>query len=532
VRAPVEPLARAAGKWMGYFNTAPRTGARVAGFQLASEVNGRILYHLSVAAVAHFLGFDPVVRFREHGPPDVILEDRVVPAEVHGRFYPSFYGPRNTFKHFSVADIVDGVVPPERLRGKLVFVGATALALYDTWRSPFDPALPGVEIHATAADNILSRRFLSRPLWLSVAELGVLLFLGPILAYAVSRARLALGLAAAVLLLGVTWLGDFLAFREGLLVRSALFYGEIAVVVLSAYVLLYFRVYKDRKRLRNTMGHYLAPTVLEEVLRDQSKLQLGGEKRELTVLFSDIRGFTALAEAIDARDLVTLLNEYFTPMTDVVLRHLGTFDKYMGDALMAFFGAPKRMPDHALRACRAAADMRDELSRLNAGWHERGLPQVQIGIGLNTGPMAFGNMGSRRLFNYTVVGDHVNLAARIEGTSKLFGATIVVSESTARAAGGEFLFRRLGAVWVAGKSEPVEVWELVARASEEAALAPWLAAFREGLALFEARDLDGAEAAFRRASALRPDPAAEAYLARIGEVREAPAWEVAWRAGK
>jgi adenylate cyclase len=406
------------------------------------------------------------------------------------------------------------------------------VAVPDIWKTPFDTGMPGVEINATVADNILTGRFLERALLLSVLELGILLLLGPALALFLARARLVVGVLAAGATLVAMGAVDFLLFREGYLVRSALFYGEIVVVVLASYILLYFRVYKERKRLRNTMQHYLAPAVLEEVLRDESKLKLGGEKRELTVLFSDIRGFTALAESFDARDLVAFLNEYFTPMTELVLRHQGTFDKYMGDALMAFFGAPQEMPDHAARACRAALDMRAELARLNARWKERGLPAIEVGIGINTGVVAFGNMGSARLFNYTVIGDHVNLANRVEATNKLFGAPIVVTEDTVRASRGEFLFRRLGAVYLAGKTEAVQVHELLGGIEQEGALAPWLKTFAEGIARFDARDLGAAQAAFEAASGLRPDPVAQAYLARIAEHRNSPGWDPAWRSAK
>jgi adenylate cyclase len=529
-RPPIERLARAAGKWMGYFNA--RSEAEGGGFHLAHAVDGALLLHLSLVAAAHFRGFDPTVVLGRDGLPRISLEETLIPTETHGRFYANHYGPRNTFKHFSVADIVDGNVPPERLRGKLVFVGATAIALFDKWRTPFDADLAGVEIHATAADNILTRRFLARPPELTAVEVALLLLLGPLLGAAVSRARLVVGLALALLLLVATGAADYLLFREGLLAHSALSYMEIAVVALASYVLLYFRVFKERKRLRNTMRHYLAPSVLEEILRDQSKLKLGGEKRELTVLFSDIRGFTSLSEALDAGDLAAFLNEYFTPMTDVVLRHLGTFDKYMGDALMAFFGAPKEMADHAARACRAALEMRAQLGLLNEGWQARGLPVIEIGVGLNTGPAVFGNMGSDRLFNYTVVGDHVNLASRLEGACKLFGASILVSDSTARAAGESFLFRRLGRVHVPGKGEPIEVFELLGPRGDEPALRLWLGAFARGVERFEARDLGGAEEGFREARSLRADPVAEAYLARVSEVCGSRDWDPAWRSGK
>jgi adenylate cyclase len=531
-RAPVEPLARAARKWMGYFNAKTTEKGRGFGFVLASQVDDLVLFNLTLLTVAHFLDDYPTVEYRPGRPPLILLADQVIPTEVEGRFLPNFYGPRKTFPHVSVADIVDGKAPAEALRDKLVFVGATAIAVPDQWPTPFDPAMPGVEVHATAADNILTRRYLQRPAILPVFELAFLLFLGPLVAFALGRARLLVGVALGVLILGATVAADLILFREGIFAYSALCYVEIGTVAMATYVFLYFRVFKERKRLRTTMQHYLAPSVLEEMLRDQSKLKLGGEKRELTILFSDIRSFTTLSETFDPPDLVAFLNEYFTPMTEIVLRHEGTFDKYIGDALMAFFGAPQEMTDHAVRACRAALDMKAELERLNERWKARGRPEIHVGIGMNTGPAAFGNMGSAGLFNYTVIGDQVNLASRVEGTSKMFGATIVVTETTARAAEHELLFRRLGQVYVPGRTEPSQLYEVLGRREEKGPLGSWLKAYERGLERFEARDLEGAEAAFRSATRLRPDPVAESYLNRIKELCGKTDWEVAWRSKK
>jgi adenylate cyclase len=534
LRAPIPILAQAARRRLAYFTTHSDAEGKSVGLPLVTAVRGDFFCHLSLLAASRFLEEEPVAELASlHHPPRIALGEHVVPSELYGRFYPNFYGPRNTFKHFSVADIIDGVVPRARLSGKIVFVGASAIGLYDQRRTPFDQSMPGVEIHATAADNILTRRYLARPPELFLGELIALFALGPLVGFVVGRRSRLVGVLLALGVLAALAVTDVLAFREGLLVRSAVLYLEIIVVALASYGLLYFLVFKERKRLRNTMQHYLAPSVLDEMLRDQSKLRLGGEKRELTVLFSDIRSFTTLSESFDAPELVAFLNEYFSPMTDIVLAHLGTFDKYIGDALMAYFGAPQVQPDHAARACRACLDMRDRLGELNAKWHARGLPTISIGLGLSTGPSAFGNMGSTRLFNYTVIGDNVNIASRVEGASKIFGVTIAVAESTARAAGAEFVFRRLGATFVAGKGDAQTLYELVDRAERRAMLAPWLEAYEAGVSAWDARDLDGAEAAFRQALARNAaDATSTKYLARIEEARARGTWDVTWKAAK
>jgi adenylate cyclase len=265
--------------------------------------------------------------------------------------------------------------------------------------------------------------------------------------------------------------------------------------------------------IRRTFERYVSQAVVEEMLRHPERVRLGGERRELTVLFSDIRGFTSISERLAPEEVAALINSFFTPMTRVVLEQGGTLDKYMGDALMAFFGAPVAQEDHAARACRAALAMRAELERLNAEWRRDGrLPEgvaVGLGIGLNSGPMSVGNMGSEQVFDYTVLGDNVNLGSRVEGLNKLYGTEILVTGATAEAVraidaellpgvrpGAGFLFRELDRVRVKGKTEPVDLFELLAERPAPAALEERARRFEEALALYRARRFAEAAAAF------------------------------------
>jgi len=221
---------------------------------------------------------------------------------------------------------------------------------------------------------------------------------------------------------------------------------------------------KQRKQIRSAFQYYLSPQVVEEILKDPSKLKLGGEKKVLTVLFSDVRGFTSISEKLDPEILVSFLNEYLTPMTDLIFQHGGTLDKYMGDAIMAIFGAPLPQEDHPYKACSTAVKMLEELENLKRKWREQNLPEIDIGIGINTGPMSVGNMGSAQRFDYTVMGDAVNLASRLEGLNKLYGTRIIISEYTLREVQNlkKALFvRELDFVAVKGKKEPVKIYELL-----------------------------------------------------------------------
>jgi adenylate cyclase len=262
---------------------------------------------------------------------------------------------------------------------------------------------------------------------------------------------------------------------------------------------------------------------MDAVLADPSKLRLGGEKRELTVLFSDIRGFTQFSERLPPEQLVTLLNRYLTPMTDLVFEHGGTLDKYMGDAIMAFYGAPLDQPDHALRAVKTADSMMRALSTLSPQWQSEGLPALDIGIGINSGPMVVGNMGSESRFDYTVMGDAVNLGSRLEGTNKVYGTHVILSEDTEALVRGQVTTRQLDSVRVKGKHRPVRIYELIAIGACPPDWVEPLDAYQRGLDLYRRRAFAEAAAAFQQVLERRPaDKPAEIYLRRCRELQEAP----------
>ncbi|HVT19420.1 MAG TPA: adenylate/guanylate cyclase domain-containing protein [Thermoanaerobaculia bacterium] len=478
-------------------------------------------YHLLVRyGDSYFpaLALRAVQRFRAAGPlalapgrdnlPEISLAGSRIEADEAGALWVNYRGPARTFATIPALQVLAGAVPPGALRDRLVFVGASEAGIADVQATPFGGEIAGVEVHANVADNLLARRFI-RDSGLQVGvSLLALLLLGPavaLLAVAVERHLYGPLLAIALVLL---WpLACFQAFaRSGwhLQVVSPALAGVAALVAGLRYRLGY--VEKRARQIKRTFQRYVSEAVVEEMLRHPERVKLGGERRELTVLFSDIRGFTSLSETLDSEALVELLNEFFTPMTRIVLAHGGTLDKYMGDALMAFFGAPLAQPDHSPRACRAALAMRDELARLNAGWRQRGkLPPgkaLGIGIGLNSGEMSVGNIGSEAVFGYTVIGDNVNLGSRIEGLNKLYGTALLVSEHTAKAAvaaapaGNGLLLRELDRVLVKGKHVPVAIYEVVAELPAAAADRERVEGFARGLAAYRGRDFAAAAAIF------------------------------------
>ncbi len=388
---------------------------------------------------------------------------RVANEPGGGSRFDSFYRYTPYDLVLASADLVragkEPVLPRGTFARKVVLVTASAAGLADLRATPFSPVTPGVEIHANVIDSILSGGSLRRlGGW---TETGYVLALALIVGAVAARTRPATGAAAAatlaVLVVGAHWA----LFGHGwvLPIVSASF--ALGGTYLGAVVLRYVAEEREKRRIRAAFGHYLAPQVLEEVLRAPAGLRLGGERRRMTVLFSDIEGFSALSEQMAAEDVGALLNEYLDRMVACVEGTGGTLDKFIGDAVMAEWNAPVAQPDHAARACASALLMIDAVQALAGQWRAAGRPPLNVRIGINTGEMVVGNLGSRKIFDYTVIGDEVNVAARLEPLNKDFDTRIALAASTRAEAEaqrpGEFVFRRLASVTLKGKRAPLAV---------------------------------------------------------------------------
>ncbi|MGZ6098115.1 MAG: CHASE2 domain-containing protein [Myxococcaceae bacterium] len=414
-------------------------------------------------------------------------------------------GTAEVFHTVSLADVLDGRVPDEALRGKAALVGVTLVGQYDQVVTPFRNVEAGIYAHAAMLSSILSGRFLQRGASAVLAELifmlGVGLFLGLVLPRAAPwlKAAVPLGLAAAWLLLVQ------LALRGGVVLASALPLANVFSVAFAVVFVGYLSTDREKARLRRTFRYYVGDSVMTEMSDHPELLRLGGEKRDCTVLFSDIRGFTALSESMAPEALVKFINGYLSPMTRIVFEEGGTLDKYIGDALMAFWGAPLPQEDHAVRACRTALRFLDVLEQLRRSWRAEGLPEIEIGVGINSGPMVVGNMGSDLRFDYTVMGDAVNMASRLEGANKLFQTSIMVSEDTWNRVASQATGRRLGSLRLRGRSEPVRVWELLALRPPTPEEQATIAGFEGAVDALAARRVAEAEAGFQAVLVARPD---------------------------
>lgn len=532
VQAPFERLA-AATEHFATINALPDDDGVYRRVPLVSNVKGSgvLLPTLGLKAVEVAVG-EPLRIVGLPGDPSpqaIIVGDRRVDTELGGSTTLDWYGrfAPDQMPIFSIADLLNGKIAREEIEGRVFFVAATAAGTHDQRVTPIERAVPGVYIHATLAQNLLDDRHMTRPQHVILIELLMFLFVGAIAGFVMTRLEV-LGQVACAFAMAAAWLlfDQLVLFRSGLVVYNVLPVFQIFTTLLAVASWRFLVEQKERQKTRQAFGRYLAPTVMEQVLANPEQyLKLGGKRYEATVLFSDIRGFTTISEALTPEELGLLLNRYMTPMTNIVFAHGGTLDKYIGDAVMAFWGAPLEQPDHAERACRAALSMITKVDDLNREFEAAGLPRIAIGIGLSSGPMTIGNMGSDDHFSYTALGDRVNLGARLEGQTKDYGVDIIISDACYQLVQGSMLCRELGALRVKGKYEPVRIYQLVSEAKDGGPKQAFVSTFHEGLRAYRERRWDDAIEHFTRARALSGitgDKCSDQYIAECMEYKETP----------
>jgi adenylate cyclase len=380
-----------------------------------------------------------------------------------------YYTPHDAYQanYISATDIVNDRVDPARVAGKMVLVGTSAQGLLDLRSSPLDQVLPGVEVHANLLENVVFHEGLKRPPEALGMEMLALTFLSLLIIIVTPWAGARVGaISFLVLSAGIVgWAWN--AFDKNLELYDPVFAVAVAFLFYSFLTYIAFsNEESQKKQIRGAFGQYLSPAVVEQLANDPSQLKLGGENRNMSYMFSDIRGFTTISELFDAEGLTKLINRLLTPLTDVILTRQGTIDKYMGDCVMAFWNAPLDVNDHERQACRATFEMVNAVNQLNvvleaeAKVEKREHRPLAVGIGVNTGIACVGNMGSTQRFGYSVLGDPVNLASRLEGQSKSYGVTIVIGESTADKV-RDFAIFELDLIKVKGKTEAVRIFTLV-----------------------------------------------------------------------
>lgn len=445
------------------------------------------------------------------GIRSIAVQGFEIPTDRNGQLWVHF-AKHDPSIYVSAADVLDGSAPFDRFAGRLVLIGTSAVGLLDTKTTPIDAVMPGVEIHAQVLESALTKTVLSQPNYAIGAELCVALLLGAIVIWLAPMfgpiTLAAMGAAFAAALAGASW---FFYSQHRLLLDFTYPLLSTTLIYLSLIFSNFVREQRQRRRIRSAFSRYLSPALVEQLAEAPEKLVLGGEEREMTIMFSDVRGFTAIAESYkhDPHGLTTLMNRFLTPLTNAILDRKGTIDKYMGDAIMAFWNAPLTDAEHQINACHAALDMLERIDTLNDlrkaeaenGGHAY-IP-IKVGVGLNTGTCVVGNMGSDLRFDYSVLGDSVNLASRLEGQSKEYGFPIIAGSQTALAAKDHFAILELDFITVKGKSEPEVVYAIAGR--QQMANSEHFQELRnrtiEMLACYRSRDWDGAMFSIERGRA-------------------------------
>ncbi|RMF59841.1 MAG: CHASE2 domain-containing protein [Calditrichaeota bacterium] len=469
---------------------------------------------------------------------EVVLMTRLgekipIPVDGQGRMLIHYYGPYQTFRYISFYSLIYELYPLkeeskilEYFKDKVVLVGASAPGLFDLRSIPWQPSFPGVEVHANIFQQLMERRFI-RELsgWESFLYL---LFMGIVAGLLFGLARPGRGMIVILnlLLMFLILIIGFLTFAS----KSIWFpmispFLTVLLTFAGHYAYRYQAEEKDKREIKRVFTHYVSANVVDEMLKHPEKIKLGGEKKQCTVLFTDLADFTSISEKTPPEKLVSLLNEYLNAMSKVILANHGTLDKYEGDAIMAIFGAPLEMPDHALKACATALHMAKRLKSLQADWKSRKLPILQQRIGINSGEMVVGNMGSEIRFDYTAIGDAVNLGARMESANKVYGTQILISEFTYHDVREKVITRQLDMIRVKGREKPVKVYELIALKSDslDANVQELLGYFQQGYQYYLAQKWEWAIHQFQQALKVNPDDKpSQIFLMRCQKFMEHP----------
>lgn len=512
LKGPIPSLTQAA-RGLGFINLTPDRDGTTRRVPLLDQVDGREIPQISLAVAARLLSADRITR----EPCSLRIGSTIVPLTKDGSMLINWHGTLDakTYPSYSMGAVLQAfsqrqkgekpLLDPSLFKDKIVFIATTAAGTYELRVTPLSPYTPGVLIHMAALDDLLQGRFLRQAHYGLFVAATLLLCLGMAWAFMLLQAwgwKLAVGggLAAGYYALAIR------AFTShGLWVELVFPLGAWAVTFAAAATVEYVTEGRQRRQLRAVFDKYMSTEVVEEIMRNPEDIKLGGEKKELTVFFSDVAGFTTISEQLPAERLVELLNLYLSAMTNIVRKHRGNVNKYLGDGIMAIFGAPLGDPNHATLACYAALESQVDLVRLRDVWKATGFPDILARIGVNSGPLVVGNMGSQERLEYTVMGDSVNLASRLEGANKFYDTLILLGPRTVELARADIEVREVDRMRVKGKHEPVVVYELLARRGMlSGERQKTIQLYLEGLAAYKKRDFVSAKERFEMA--LERDP--------------------------
>ncbi|QKF82378.1 CHASE2 domain-containing protein [Halarcobacter ebronensis] len=472
----------------GFFNNIPDESGIIRSVPLLISYNNLIYPSLALEIMRVITQTQRVIiNYDEFGVESIKLNNITIPTDRYGRLLLNFRGGEKTFKYYSAKDVLNGKISKKELEGKIAIIGTSAAGLLDLRATPFDSVYPGVEVHANVIDNILEGDFLSKPSWVDGVNIWLIFLLSIVTVLFITFTPFWLNPIISLTLLGGTLFGLYQAmFKYGLILN--IFFPVITIVLGTILVTLvdYFYEIKKEEAIKKKFASKVSKSVMDNLLKNIDSNEFQAMEKEVTIFFSDVRGFTNISEQMgNAKELIQYLNEYMEPMSNIITKYEGTIDKYIGDAIMAYWNAPANVVNHQDKAVQAALAQLRELETLNKKLSEANLPLIDIGIGINTGLAIVGEMGSIGRSDYTVIGDPINLGSRLESLCKYYNSRLNISNYTKEKLKDEYIFRFLDLVTVKGKKEPVEIWQVLEQGKPNKELKEELDCYQNAIDLYK-----------------------------------------------
>lgn len=497
----------------GFFNNIPDDSGMIRSVPLIMSYEDQLYPSLAMEMIRVASGSSQVrVNYGELGVESIVSGDFTIPTDSHGRLFINFRGGAKTFHYISAVDVVENSFDKSLVDGKFVLLGTTSTGLLDLRSMPFDSVYPGVEVHANAIDNILAGDYLVRPSWIMGADLLLIvtIFVGSFLLFNYINAFWIFFVFVAEFI-SIYFFLNFMLFSEGLIFNVLFPFASLIFAMMLATLMNFFLETKQKNLIKGKFAAKVSASVMENILENEESQDLQGSEKEVTITFSDVRSFTNISEAIEnPKDLIELMNLYMDPMTEIIMQEHGTVDKFIGDAIMSYWNAPQNVVEHADKAVIASLRQLHALGALNEKlmnmpkfekaatlFRNANKPLIDIGIGINTGEAIVGEMGSTHRSDYTVIGDSVNVASRVESLCKYYGSRLSISNFTKEQLKGEYIFRFLDYVAVKGKSKPIEIWQVHDMGKAEGALKDELERYHHAIELYKSEHFGEALTIFK-----------------------------------
>ncbi|MDO6827017.1 CHASE2 domain-containing protein [Poseidonibacter sp. 1_MG-2023] len=501
----------------GFFNNIPDDSGIIRSLPLIISYDDEIYPSLALETLRIALGIKRItINYDENGVSNLQLNDYIIPTDRHGRLIINFRGKEKTFEYISAIDIYNNDFKKEDIKDKIALIGTSAAALLDLRATPFESIFPGVEVHANAIDNIIAKDFLYEPSWVNGANIFIIFLLVLVVGYLTKKIHL---FFIPFLITGLLFLTSYLIyytlFNYGLVLNIFFPLMTIILSTIITIMLQYFYEIKKKDEIKNKFASKVSKDVMEQLLKDVNNNQLQAQNKEITVFFSDIRGFTKISEDIKQPELlVKYINKYMTPMSEIITRNKGTIDKYIGDAIMAYWNAPFDVENHEDKAVKSALEQLFELDNLNITLKQNNQPLINIGIGITTGIATVGEIGSIGRSDYTVIGDTINIGSRVESLCKFYGVKLIITNFTKNNLKDSYTFRYIDYVKLKGKNEAIELWEVISTKEITNNLEEELKVYNQAISLFKQEKLDQAKQIFEKLNKKYPCEIYKIYLAR------------------